>query len=104
MTINDIFGNTVIPKSYTSFKSLYGRLVGMNVSTQTRLLIDLHVRRKSFKLLEMTNFVSIPSAHSFADKETKNTSTPVLNTFLDENYLERIATSWVERKSGSDNV
>lgn len=97
-TINDIFGKLVSLTLYTDSKSLYDGLVGINATTEKRLLIDLRMLLESYELRELANAVWISSPHNPADKMTENSPTPALQKLLVENSLDLQGSSWIERE------
>lgn len=99
MTISNIFGRTIPLSLYTDSKSLHDGIVGLNATTEKRLLIDLRMLRESYELRELKNIAWISSSRNPAEAMTKESHSPGMDTLLADNHLDVHAHSWVERKT-----
>lgn len=96
-TINEVFGRIIPLVLFTDSKSLYDCLVGINSTTEKRLLIDLCMLRQSYELREITEVVWIPSHQNPADGMTKDNACCALEKLICSNELDLQPKAWVER-------
>lgn len=82
---------------YTDSKSLYDGIIGINSTTEKRLLIDLTVLRETYELQEIVNAVWIPFVDNLADALTNSSASLALSTLMADNKFSISAKSWVER-------
>lgn len=97
LALNKIFGRLIPHILYTDSKSLYDSLVGINSTTEKRLLIDLCMLRQAYELRELTEVIWIPSSQNPSDAMTKSNASGALERLIRTNRLEVDAKSWVER-------
>lgn len=97
VTLNNIFDRSIPLVLYTDSKSLFDSIVGMNSTTEKRLLIDLSLLRERYELRELTEVVWIPSEENPADALTKENASPALMSLLQKNKISVNAKVWVDR-------
>lgn len=93
----ETFGKDVQMTLYTDSRSLYDRIVGINSKTEKRLLIDLTILRRSYKLREITDVVWIQPEENPEDALAKFPSSSVMSQLTTDNNLSISAKSLVKR-------
>lgn len=78
MAVNDLIGDSIPLVFYTDSRSIYDNLVTLNMTTEKRLFIDLHMLRQSYERRQITAVVWIPTVQNHADGFTKENLTPAL--------------------------
>lgn len=99
LAVNGIMGKDIPLVIYTDAKSLFEGLVGINATTEKRLMIDLTMLRQAYELKEIAEVVWIPSAQNPADAMTKDNASFALKKLMDDNTVDISPKSWVERRA-----
>lgn len=99
ITFNTIFNHVIPLILYTDSKLLFHSIVGINSTTEKRLLIDLYMLRESYEMHEHTEVVWIPSSQNPANALTKEKRSQALHTLMKTNKVSVDPKVWVERSS-----
>lgn len=97
--INNIFGKHIPLELHTDFKSLLDIIVGINATTQKRLLIDSFVLKKLCGISEQSDIVWIFSTENSAQALTKRNATKDLKLLMENKKLCNSAEYWTNRFS-----
>ena len=77
-------------------------LIGLNKTTEKRLLIDLQGLREAYELREIDEILWVPSKENPADALTNDTDSSALRMILEENRVDLNPNAWVERVKNNE--
>lgn len=98
LAVNEMLGREFPLSLYTDSKTLFENLVGINATSEIRLMIDLTMLRQAYKVKEIVEVVWISSTQNSADALTKNSASPTLKKLMDKNLVDISPKSWVDRR------